>query len=164
MCYVMLYMTVPVSKLKVDTVSESHTESTYILRRLRRNKPTLPRTHAHFWLYRALPSEGKEKRNHSCSLSTVPTLCNCHCHLPPLLLNHNDSIMLLISLIVSISSLIHLSSGYVTGIRRLKGKGTFQLAMTKLSYNGKKVDFVPGSPLSAACTKLGIKPKYSCKK
>ena len=38
------------------------------------------------------------------------------------------------------------------------------LQMTVLSYNGKKKDFKPGTPLSTAVAQLGIKPKYSCKK
>jgi hypothetical protein len=39
-----------------------------------------------------------------------------------------------------------------------------QLQMTVLTYKGKKMDFPAGSPLSSACAKLGVKPKYSCKK
>jgi hypothetical protein len=39
-----------------------------------------------------------------------------------------------------------------------------QLQMTVLTYKGKKMDFAAGSPLSSACAKLGVKPKYSCKK
>ena len=39
-----------------------------------------------------------------------------------------------------------------------------QLQMTILAANGKKVDFKEGSPLKNACAKLGVKPKYSCKK
>ena len=38
------------------------------------------------------------------------------------------------------------------------------LHMTVLSYNGKKKDFKPGSPLSKAVAQLGVKPNYSCKK
>ena len=38
------------------------------------------------------------------------------------------------------------------------------LKMTVLNYNGKKVNFKPGSPLKNAVGKLGVKPKYSCKK
>lgn len=30
--------------------------------------------------------------------------------------------------------------------------------------NGKKVDIKEGTPLKAACAKLGVKPKYSCKR
>jgi ferredoxin len=36
--------------------------------------------------------------------------------------------------------------------------------MTVLSYNGKKKDFKPGTPLSKAVAALGVKPTYSCKK
>ena len=38
------------------------------------------------------------------------------------------------------------------------------LSMTVLAYNGKKVDIKEGTPLKNACAKLGVKPKYSCKK
>mmetsp|Transcript_16141 Transcript_16141/g.40472 ORF Transcript_16141/g.40472 Transcript_16141/m.40472 type:complete len:119 (-) Transcript_16141:1440-1796(-) len=38
------------------------------------------------------------------------------------------------------------------------------LHMTVLSYNGKKKNFKPGTPLSKALPQIGIKPKYSCKK
>eukprot|EP00531_Pseudo-nitzschia_arenysensis_P003304 CAMPEP_0116142950 /NCGR_PEP_ID=MMETSP0329-20121206/15184_1 /TAXON_ID=697910 /ORGANISM="Pseudo-nitzschia arenysensis, Strain B593" /LENGTH=118 /DNA_ID=CAMNT_0003638225 /DNA_START=68 /DNA_END=424 /DNA_ORIENTATION=+ len=38
------------------------------------------------------------------------------------------------------------------------------LHMTVLSYNGKKKNFKPGSPLSKALPAIGIRPRYSCKK
>lgn len=38
------------------------------------------------------------------------------------------------------------------------------LQMTVLSYNGKKKNFAPGSPLSTAVQQLGVKVTYSCKK
>jgi uncharacterized protein (UPF0333 family) len=38
------------------------------------------------------------------------------------------------------------------------------LEMTILTYGGKKKDFKAGSPLKNACSALGVKPKYSCKK
>ncbi|KAL7537713.1 hypothetical protein ACHAXR_010408 [Thalassiosira sp. AJA248-18] len=38
------------------------------------------------------------------------------------------------------------------------------LHMTVLTANGKKIDIKEGTPLKAACAKLGVKPKYSCKK
>jgi ferredoxin len=44
---------------------------------------------------------------------------------------------------------------------RVKGSS---LHMTVLSYNGKKKDFKPGSPLKSAVASLGVKPKYSCQK
>jgi ferredoxin len=46
-------------------------------------------------------------------------------------------------------------------INRIKGSS---LQMTVLSYNGKKKDFKPGSPLKSAVAALGVKPKYSCQK
>eukprot|EP00591_Stephanopyxis_turris_P003436 CAMPEP_0195518364 /NCGR_PEP_ID=MMETSP0794_2-20130614/12716_1 /TAXON_ID=515487 /ORGANISM="Stephanopyxis turris, Strain CCMP 815" /LENGTH=104 /DNA_ID=CAMNT_0040647313 /DNA_START=84 /DNA_END=398 /DNA_ORIENTATION=+ len=39
-----------------------------------------------------------------------------------------------------------------------------KLDMTNLAYNGKKQNFKAGTKLSAACAKLGVKPRYSCKK
>ena len=35
---------------------------------------------------------------------------------------------------------------------------------TKLTYNGKSVEVKEGTPLKNAVSKLGYKPKYSCKK
>mmetsp|Transcript_1102 Transcript_1102/g.1648 ORF Transcript_1102/g.1648 Transcript_1102/m.1648 type:complete len:113 (+) Transcript_1102:395-733(+) len=43
-------------------------------------------------------------------------------------------------------------------------RSSSELQMTVLTYNGKKQNFKPGTPLKAACAKLGVKPKYSCKK
>ena len=34
----------------------------------------------------------------------------------------------------------------------------------KLTYNGKEAMVAEGSKMSAACSKLGYKPKFSCKK
>uniref|UniRef100_A0A7S3PX20 2Fe-2S ferredoxin-type domain-containing protein n=1 Tax=Chaetoceros debilis TaxID=122233 RepID=A0A7S3PX20_9STRA len=39
-----------------------------------------------------------------------------------------------------------------------------ELQMTVLARGAKKMNFKPGSPLKNACAKLGVKPKYSCKK
>jgi hypothetical protein len=41
---------------------------------------------------------------------------------------------------------------------------TSSLQMTLLTAGGKKVEVPAGSPLKAACAKLGVKPKYSCNK
>ena len=38
------------------------------------------------------------------------------------------------------------------------------LRMTVLVSNGKKIDIPEGTPLKTACEKLGVKPKYSCKR
>ena len=38
------------------------------------------------------------------------------------------------------------------------------LHMTVLTANGKKVDVKEGTPLKNAVAKLGVKPKYNCKK
>merc|ERR1712127_690720 len=49
-------------------------------------------------------------------------------------------------------------------VTRSSSQSTSALSMTVLAYKGKKVDFKEGSPLKNACAKLGVKPKYSCKK
>lgn len=46
----------------------------------------------------------------------------------------------------------------------LNSRSSSVLGMTKLTYNGKKIDAKPGAPLKNVIPKLGIKPKYSCKK
>eukprot|EP00551_Chaetoceros_affinis_P002429 CAMPEP_0203645758 /NCGR_PEP_ID=MMETSP0088-20131115/11585_1 /ASSEMBLY_ACC=CAM_ASM_001087 /TAXON_ID=426623 /ORGANISM="Chaetoceros affinis, Strain CCMP159" /LENGTH=114 /DNA_ID=CAMNT_0050502705 /DNA_START=251 /DNA_END=595 /DNA_ORIENTATION=+ len=51
----------------------------------------------------------------------------------------------------------------VSPLNGVRSSGS-ELQMTVLTYNGKKVDFKAGSPLKNACAKLGVKPKYSCKK
>jgi ferredoxin len=52
--------------------------------------------------------------------------------------------------------------------RRIKGEtaksSSTALEMTVLTYNGKKRNFKPGSPLKSAASALGVKPKYSCRK
>lgn len=41
---------------------------------------------------------------------------------------------------------------------------TSSLHMTVLTNGKKKVDVKEGSAMKAACAKLGVKPRYSCKK
>lgn len=43
-------------------------------------------------------------------------------------------------------------------------KSSSSLHMTVLTYGSKKKDFKAGSKLSAACSALGVKPRYNCKK
>ena len=43
-------------------------------------------------------------------------------------------------------------------------RASSELQMVKLTYGAKQADFKAGSPLKNACAKLGVKPKYSCKK
>jgi hypothetical protein len=38
------------------------------------------------------------------------------------------------------------------------------LQMTVLTSGSKKIDIPEGTPLKDACAKLGVKPKYSCKR
>ncbi len=55
----------------------------------------------------------------------------------------------------------------VSGFQNLNGPAiqkSSSLHMTVLSYNGKKKNFKPGSPLSKALPAIGIRPRYSCKK
>ena len=45
------------------------------------------------------------------------------------------------------------------------GRRSSSLHMTVLtSTAGKKIDVKEGTPLKAACAKLGVKPKFSCKR
>lgn len=41
---------------------------------------------------------------------------------------------------------------------------TDSLQMTVLTSGSKKIDIPEGTPLKDACAKLGVKPKYSCKR
>lgn len=43
-------------------------------------------------------------------------------------------------------------------------RSSSSLHMTVLTANGKKIDAKEGTPLKNAVAKLGVKPKYSCKK
>ena len=43
-------------------------------------------------------------------------------------------------------------------------RASTELEMTVLARGAKKMNFKAGSPLKNACAKLGVKPKYSCKK
>ena len=49
-------------------------------------------------------------------------------------------------------------------ISQTSARAATDLKMTVLNYNGKKVNFKAGSPLKNAVGKLGVKPRYSCKK
>jgi hypothetical protein len=50
------------------------------------------------------------------------------------------------------------------GQNKKRGVRGTSLEMTVLTYNGKKMNFKPGSSLQSAAAALGVKPKYSCKK
>ena len=56
----------------------------------------------------------------------------------------------------------HSSSGAIPAL--LARGGSSSLRMTVLTSNGKKIDIPEGTPLKTACEKLGVKPKYSCKR
>jgi len=70
-----------------------------------------------------------------------------------------------LSLIAAILCAVILGSthAFVSSGKNL-GKSS-SLHMTVLtSASGKKIDVKEGTPLKAACAKLGVKPKYSCQK
>jgi hypothetical protein len=69
------------------------------------------------------------------------------------------SILLIVIIAYSTTNAFTVSNNCRSGNR-----SNSSLQMTVLTANGKKVDFKPGSPLKNACAKLGVKPKYSCKK
>lgn len=56
------------------------------------------------------------------------------------------------------------ADAFVVGGGNSSGGGLTALSMTKLNYNGKSVEVKEGTPLKNAVSKLGYKPKYSCKK
>uniref|UniRef100_A0A7S2HVR3 2Fe-2S ferredoxin-type domain-containing protein n=1 Tax=Helicotheca tamesis TaxID=374047 RepID=A0A7S2HVR3_9STRA len=57
------------------------------------------------------------------------------------------------------------TNAFVSSQNKLpKFGGSTSLKMTLLSANGKKIEFKEGSPLKNAAAKLGVKPKYSCRK
>ena len=66
----------------------------------------------------------------------------------------------LLVLIASIACYVNAFSGMQTAFSR----SSTELQMTKLTYNGKAIEFKEGSPLKNACARLGMKPRYSCKK
>jgi hypothetical protein len=43
-------------------------------------------------------------------------------------------------------------------------RSSSELQMTVLTHKGKKANFKAGTPLKNAVGKLGVKPKYSCRK
>ena len=63
-----------------------------------------------------------------------------------------------------ILSIIAFTNAFTVSTTGFDIRNRSNLQMTVLTYGGKKADFEPGSPLKNACAKLGVKPKYSCKK
>jgi hypothetical protein len=61
-------------------------------------------------------------------------------------------------------AVIAVSNAFTVSTPFAASRSTTELQMTKLSYGSKKQDFKAGSPLKNACARLGVKPKYSCKK
>lgn len=46
----------------------------------------------------------------------------------------------------------------------IRSRTDSSLQMTVLTSGSKKIDIPEGTPLKDACAKLGVKPKYSCKR
>lgn len=67
-------------------------------------------------------------------------------------------------LILVISLLLSLTSSFQPTITLKQRPSTRTFGKVKLTYNGKQAMVAEGSKMSAACSKLGYKPKYSCKK
>ena len=65
---------------------------------------------------------------------------------------------LFLILVVATSNAFTISSPFAAS------RASTELEMTKLTYGTKSADFKPGTPLKNAVAKLGVKPKYSCKK
>lgn len=67
------------------------------------------------------------------------------------------------SIIAFLFALLAVSHAFTMAPGRVTRTST-ALDMTVLSYNGKKKDFPPGSPLKNAVRQLGVNVKYSCNK
>ena len=73
--------------------------------------------------------------------------------------------MMKISLISALlCAIIGYSHAFLASTSNNNARVQSSLHMTVLTANGKKIDIREGTPLKAACAKLGVKPKYSCKK
>lgn len=71
-----------------------------------------------------------------------------------------------ISLLLSLFSLLLVTRAFVCNHlpRPFLVRQPTALDMTVLTYNGKKKNFPPGSPLDKAVAQLGVPVKYSCRK
>lgn len=56
------------------------------------------------------------------------------------------------------------SDAFVSSSSAFRRQSNFALDMTKLTYNGKSAEVREGTPLKNAVSKVGYKPRYSCKK
>lgn len=70
----------------------------------------------------------------------------------------------LVLLAAMIASVFGGAEAFVQRQFGVRSSSTAPLQMTVLSYNGKKKNFPPGSPMNKAIAALGVKVKYSCKK
>ena len=78
-------------------------------------------------------------------------------------LDTNNTMRSIISLIILVVLPLCASFAFVPSSRNLRVSSSSTLQMTLLNYKGKKVEVKEGTPLSQACVKLGLQPKYSCK-
>jgi hypothetical protein len=69
-----------------------------------------------------------------------------------------------LALLFSIALFAAGCNGFVSHAFLTPPRESCALHMTLLTYGSKQKDFPPGSKLSAACSSLGVKPRYSCKK
>ena len=71
----------------------------------------------------------------------------------------------LLALVAVLAMLVVNTNAFtVNGPHQSSVRQATSLDMTVLSHKGKKKDFRAGSPLKNACSALGVRPKYSCKK
>jgi len=71
----------------------------------------------------------------------------------------------LVVLLLASFSDAFISTSHDAFLAKSATKASFSaLSMTVLAHKGKKANFRAGSPLKNACSKLGVKPKYSCRK
>ena len=93
-------------------------------------------------------------------------------HLSPL---HNDKINMskfsfIISALLLLTALFGSTHAFLNDAQRRSSSRSSSMSslsplrMTVLTSNGKKIDIPEGTPLKTACEKLGVKPKYSCKR
>jgi hypothetical protein len=91
-------------------------------------------------------------------------------HLSPLQNDENMSKFSLISALLLLTALFGSTHAFLNDAQRRSSSRSSSrsslspLRMTVLTSNGKKIDIPEGTPLKTACEKLGVKPKYSCKR
>ena len=106
------------------------------------------------------------------TIYSLGTTRDCSLQHAIIIIQYRNHIMLKISLITTLLCAIILVGSTTNAFLALSNKNNVVhkssnscLHMTVLtSASGKKIDIKEGTPLKAACAKLGVKPKYSCQK